>query len=399
MAQKKILIISYSPLERDPRVLRQIEALGKGNTIVTAGLSSSQHIYESRFVLLSVHYIKHLKKPILQRKLTSLIYVIPIRIIRKVRKALFLNIFKNYELYYWNSFRKSALRKLLSLKFDTVIANDIDVLPFAVEMKKKHGSFVYFDAHEYSPLQYENNPEWLRTKSPFFTFLCEKYVPLSDYCTTVSGHIAQKYEKLTAKKFEVLYNAPKYERLQPTEPIGSKIRCVHHGISSPMRNLDSLILAFKDMPKQYELHLFLVPQDDGYLPFLKELSVGNENIIFHDPVPTTEIPTHINQFDVSLIFIPPISFNYKYCLPNKFFESIQGRLMILTGPSLEMQLLVDEHHLGKVAEGFGPADIRKAVLALTLEEISEYKRSVDKAAQLLCSEVSTNKLIANILQS
>ena len=52
-----------------------------------------------------------------------------------------------------------------------------------------------------------------------------------------------------------------------------------------------------------------------------------------------------------------MNFNYRYCLPNKFFESIQARLMLLCGPSAEMEYLIDKYELGTIGTGFEADDI------------------------------------------
>lgn len=40
--------------------------------------------------------------------------------------------------------------------------------------------------------------------------------------------------------------------------------------------------------------------------------------------------------------IPPATFNHIWCLPNKFFDFLQARLGIVTGPSPERARIVDE---------------------------------------------------------
>lgn len=389
---KTALIISYSPLERDPRVLRQIEALANSYRIITAGMTPSQSTNEASFIKIALQYDKHLEKPVIYRKIVSLFYVIPLRTVRKVRKLLFLCWFKKYEWYYWNSFRRSLLLQLSKYNYDLIVANDVDVLPIAVKLKKSQGSRLIFDAHEYSPLQYENDKNWLRYQGPFYTYLCKTYIKHADRCFTVSARIAEKYKELSGTPFEIFYNAPHYQELFPAKPTEGAVKFVHHGVASSMRGIDQLILAFKELPSCFQLHLILVPLPGSHLATLQDLAANCDNIFFHDPVPTTEISRYLNQFDVSLIFIPPINFNYEYCLPNKFFESIQGRLMILSGPSHEMEILVRKYNFGKVADGFHVEDIKSAALSITAQEIMECKENANQAAKELCFESNATLL-------
>lgn len=383
---KSILIISYSYLDRDPRVLRQIETLGKYYEVSTAGLKPSGSQQEKNFLAISSEYVNAHKNGNKFRW----------RIVQKLKNIFLLRLFRCYDCYYWNTYRRIALKKLSSPRFDLIIANDIDALPLALALKSKHGSSVLFDAHEYSPLEFEDNPKWARNFSPYYTFLCSKYIPYSDANTTVSNEIRTKFFELTGANFELILNSPGYEILNPTAVAEDKIRYVHHGIAIPARKIENIIEAFAGLGKNYELNLILIPQHEKYYRTLQDMARNSSNIIFHDPVPTVKIATYINQFDVSLAIIPPINYNYLYCLPNKFFESVQGRLMILSGPSPEMRTFVEKYELGRITGGFEAHDIRSAVIEITKEEATLYKYNANKAAKELSSVSSMTVLVKKV---
>lgn len=366
--------------------------------IKAAGLSASRHPYEKKFVKIEAFYsyTSFYQFPGAIRALIWPLAILPVKALRKALRIINLYVFKSYSRYYWSSFRISTLETLSKEKCDIIIANDIDTLPLAIALKRRWNCKVIFDAHEYSPLEYEHDPGWYKYFSPYYTYLCKKYIGQADFCTTVSSNIARKYEDLTSVKFHLVLNAPRYENLKPTVESSLKIRYVHHGGASPMRRIEQLILAFKSIPDQYELHLILVRQEELYYNHLLTLARGTSNIFFHEPVPTTEIAGFINQFDVSLAIIPPINYNYLYCLPNKFFESVQGRLMILSGPSPEMQMLIERYKLGRITHGFEVEDIRNAVVTITKDDVALYKRNVDKAAKELSSEHSMKLLVEKV---
>lgn len=394
MGKKSILIISYSPLERDPRVLRQIENLGNNYNIYTAGLSASNHPHEKHFTKIEFYFdnLKYRDKPVLIRKTITLFLAIPFIILDRVWSYLFLRKLNFYRLYYWHVYRIFNLIKLVNIKADLILANDIEALPLAYRLSRIKKAKLVFDAHEYSPLEYEGDNKWLKNQSPYYTYLCKYYIPLTDYCVTVSQGLADKYYELTGVRFGLVYNAPDFIDIEPRNPLPDKIRFVHHGGASPIRKIENMILAFKELPEKYELHLVLVKDDPAYFESLLSVKGASKNIFFHEPVPTVEIPFFISQFDVALIFIPPVNFNYVYCLPNKFFESIQGRLMIISGTSIEMVRLINEHNLGIVAEGFDVDHIRQSVLAVKRENLMKYKTNAHKAASVLSSHNSMNLL-------
>lgn len=397
--KKNILIISYSNLNSDPRVLRQIDFLGEDFKITTAGLHQSEHKNESDFIEISLYnnYTFHHNYSLVFRKLISLSIVLPIYTFNILLDYISFKTLKKYSFYYWNRERVKTLQKLSKTSYDLIIANDIDTLPLAVKLKEATGAKVYFDAHEYSPLEYDNDPKWLKHRSPYYTYLCKAYIPASDYCTTVAYKIAEKYKELTGKHFDVVYNSPQYQQLKAS--VNPKtIRCVHHGVASPIRKIESMIEAFIELGEGFELNLLLMINDKKYYSDLLELSVGYSNIIFHEPVETKDISSFINQFDISLIFIPPVNFNYKYCLPNKFFESIQARLMLICGPSAEMEYLTKKYNLGQISSGFEAEDIRKSLAVLSAAEIPKYKNNSDAVAELLAAE-TIMKNLSNKIQS
>ncbi len=398
MVQKKTaLVISYSNLYTDPRVLRQIEFLSEDFIIYTAGLSPSKHFSEADYQNISHNTTQfHKSYPSLVRKLVTLFLVLPSHYVNSFKNFLNLAITKNFEKIYWTRHRKLTLKTLLRFDVDLVVANDLDALPLAIKLKSLKGSKVYFDAHEYAPLEYENDPKWLKRTSPYLFYLCKKYIPFTDYCTTVGHNIAEEYEKLTGIHFDVVYNSPQYQQLPVSEVNSDLIRCVHHGVASPIRNIESMINAFISLGSRFELNLLLMVNDKKYFSDMQELAKGHSNIIFHEPVETKNISKFINQYDVGLIFIPPINFNYKNCLPNKFFESIQARLMLLCGPNPEMELLVNEYGLGEIADGFTSDDIEKSLRNIKVESILEHKNNSDNSAETLSAKTSTGVLVKGI---
>lgn len=100
-----------------------------------------------------------------------------------------------------------------------------------------------------------------------------------------------------------------------------------------------MIWLMDHLDDRFEMYLMLVPTDQDYLTELKKLA-GNRAVEFLPTVPTQQISTFINQFDLGLFIVEPVNFNYTHALPNKFFEFIQARLGIVIGPSPEMKRIV-----------------------------------------------------------
>lgn len=404
---RRVLIISYTNLDSDPRILRQIEFFGRKYEIFSAGLRPSLHKYEKHFIELPQVWVGdqpfeikfHIKFPLLFRKIIS----VAVRIIyfllaspRIIKEAVIKGTPRGFEYKYWNILKIEAVKKLSEFDYDLIIANDLSALPLAVRVKEKMNAKLYFDAHEYAPLEYDNDPVWLRRESPYLTYLVTKYISATDYRSTIGNMIANKFLELTGLEFAVVYNAPVKYSLQPSSADDNIIRCVHHGIAAPIRGIENMIDAFDQLNRNFELHLYLMNNDAQYYSFLKHKIASTKNIFLHDPVPTRDLPIVINQYDLMVNFIPPVNFNYTCGLPNKFFESIQARLMIVCGPSEEQGYLIKKYNLGFVGKGFESKDIVDVLANLDKKDISTFKQNANQVANIFCAEIIMTQLTEDI---
>ena len=102
----------------------------------------------------------------------------------------------------------------------------------------------------------------------------------------------------------------------------------------------------------------------------------------------------LNRYDVGLCIYKPTSFNLLHSLPNKFFEFIQARLAVFSGPSPEMARLIRHHDLGVVAEDFSLAALQRALNGLNRKGIDHFKSQSHQAARELSSAANRKKLLA-----
>ncbi|NLF05994.1 MAG: glycosyltransferase family 4 protein, partial [Actinomycetales bacterium] len=94
----------------------------------------------------------------------------------------------------------------------------------------------------------------------------------------------------------------------------------------------------------------------------------------------------LNDFDLGVHVLPPVSFNNAWALPNKFFDFVQARLGVVVGPSPEMARLVREHGLGAVAEDFSAKALTAVLDALTPDRVTAWKQASHAAARELSAE-------------
>ncbi len=377
---KKILIISFTILSKDIRVNRQIKLLKDKYVISTVGLKSSDDNNVTFYPI----------DPIVYK--SSAFF-------RRIKKA-FLCKLKMYEKLYWGFYGVDSLLSILSTKkFDLIIANDIESLPFA--LKISNGAKLFFDAHEYAPRELEDRFIWRFFLKDFKVYLCKKYIRLCDRMITVSDGIAKEYYKDFNIKPDVITNASDYVDIKQSVVNSKFIKLIHHGGAMPSRKIELMIKMMDYLDKRFTLDLMLIPTSQAYFKKLKCLAKNNGRVRLIEPVPMDKIVKFINQYDIGTYILPPINLNHKYALPNKFFDFIQARLAVAIGPSPEMANIVKQYDLGIVAEDFRPEAMAKELNKLTKDKIDYYKCQSDKVAYELSSAGNLNKLenlIAGLLK-
>ncbi len=373
---RKVLIISFTDLKKDPRVNKQIRFLKDRYEVSTIGLESAEEEYVVFYRL--------------ERRDTSFF--------SNVKKALFCKI-KFFEKVYWDTYKFDFLLDELSReKFDLIISNDIESLPLALRVK--NDGKILLDAHEYTPREFEDRFLWRLFLQDYKEYLCKKYIRYCDSMITVSDGIANEYYKNFNIKPDVITNACDYVDIKPS--YNSKfIRLIHHGGAVPSRKIESMIKMMDYLDKSFTLDLMLLPTLPTYLKKLKYLAKGKDKIRFLEPVPTQDVVNRINKYDIGVYILEENNFNNKYALPNKLFDFIQARLAVAIGPSPEMAKIIKQYDLGIVSSDFEPKTIAEEINKLTKDKIDYYKYQSDKAAYELSSEGNHKKienLVAGLLE-
>ena len=352
-----LLIISYSPLYRDARLLRQIRHFTPDYDVMTCGYGEAPE-----------GVVDHLRIP------DDIIYW------HKERKLM---VARRYQRAYDTAPVTRWLRERLAPgQFDVILANDVDTVPLAVTLTPRGG--VHADLHEFSSRQKEESRVWRLAVAPYYRHLVRRWVRRADSATTVGQGLARQYQSEFGVTCGVVVNAPSYAELSPT-PVSWPPRLVHAGNGVAAR-LEVMFEAMSLVTNGATLDLYLIDQGNGYVPQLRERYPQGSAVTIHDPVPTAEIVSTLNAYDAGVYSLPPISFNFKWAMPNKFFDFVQARLALVIGPSPEMAGLVEKHHLGVVAQDFTPEAFAAAINALTPESLAAAKAASHVAARVLCAE-------------
>jgi hypothetical protein len=369
---RDILILSFSPIGSDPRVMRQIRLLEHRATLTVAGFAPAPTA-DIEFLALPAH-----RSPLRTKA------------VRAVQLLL-----GQSDAFYWSrSESRAALEKLRGQRFDLVIANDIATLPLALRLAQ--GTPVLIDAHEFSPLEFEDRIWWRLLFGRYYHDLCRRFLPRAAAMTTVCSGIADEYARIYGVGPIVVENAPPSHELAPSLVAEGRVRMIHHGAAIRSRRLELMIEVVQALDSRFTLDFMLVGGDQRYMAELQSRAATETRIRFLQPVPMQDLCRTTNGYDVGLFLLPPTNFNYRYALPNKLFEFIQARLAVAVGPSPEMARIVRAHGLGIVADSFAPMDLAAKLNAMTQEELVRYKAASNVAADQLCFEAVSGRLLGVI---
>lgn len=347
-----MLILSFSPISSDARVLKQIELFRDEWDVVTFGYGPAPD-----------GVVRHVRLP------DDRVYW------RYDRLAL---VARLYRRAYWHNPAVASARKALAGEtFDVVIANDIDTVPLALALAPRIG--VHADLHEYAPRQKEDNQRWRLFVAPFIRWICRRHLPRVASITTVANGIAAEYRRCFGVDVEVVTNSAPYARIEPT-PVDDPIRLVHSGACLPDRGIEQLVAAVIGARTEVSLDLYLMPNDPPLLESIRAVADSNPRITLHPPVPYAQLVETLNGYDVGVHVLPPVNFNNAWALPNKIFDYVQARLGVIVGPSPEMEALVREREIGAVADDFTTAALIRVLDDVDRQTVARWKSASDAAA-------------------
>lgn len=379
----KALVLVFSNLKHDARVVRQVSWLRKAFD-VTVVCFDADELQGVTFVRVRQTNLSIPRKGLLAIALLIKAYDVAYRL------------FHNY----------GFLKPTLKDSFDLIVANDIDTLPLAFQLQGK--AKIVFDAHEYAPRHFENNKVWRTFFQAFYIHLCNRYIPKTAAMLTVGEGLAKEYSKNFGVQPVIITNATRYTEAEPSEVGADKIRLVHHGIINPSRRLELMIEVMTYLDERFTLDMILMtsdyasPNTRSYIRTFKQNAEQNPRVRILPSVKSHQVVHTINRYDIGVFLIPPINFNYANTLPNKLFDFIQARLGIAIGPTPEMASIVKKYENGVVAETFDPKSLAQQLNILTREDVVRFKTRSSVAASDLNAEKNEmifNNLISRLLSS
>lgn len=293
-----------------------------------------------------------------------------------------------YWLTEFEDFGLAAERAAVSLGPEVVHAHDLATLPTGSRVARICGARLIYDSHE---LEMHRNSAfpwyvWKRRR-----LLEQRHIRKADAVITVSDsiadHLASDYDILRPV---VIINAPNppardtgKEGLRQTLGLKDEPIAVYVGSVTVNRGIEQCVHALVRIPN---LRLALVgprrPRTEQEVTQLAERLGVRNRLYLVDPVPPEDVVSFISSADVSVVPIQDVCLSYRYCLPNKLFESAFAGLPIAASNFPELRRFIDCCGCGVTMDQADPDDIAEKIQLLLYDPI-RYRLSLAEQAALL----------------
>ena len=264
----------------------------------------------------------------------------------------------------------------------------------------RSGARIIYDAHDFyrgieppeRQLAFDRN----RVR-PFFDALEARLVAAADATVTVSDGIAALMERTFGRRPTVLRNCHD-ERLD--QAVAPDLRtslslapadrlCVVVGNRKPGMAVDTAVDALAMLPPSFHL-AFVGRGYDADRERLRRHPAASRVHFGRHAAPNQVVP-FIRTADLGLVIYEPYSANYRYALPNGFFQVIGARLPFVRAALPEIEAAIGHHPVGACLDRLDPPSLAAAILRCA-EDTAGLRSAVAELARELRWETESLRL-------
>lgn len=250
---------------------------------------------------------------------------------------------------FYAEFNTRLFFKLLFLKKDLLLANDLDTLLPNYLISKLFSKKLIYDTHEY----FTEVPELIGRKwTRSFWLVIEKMIfPKLKNVITVNDKLAEIYSQKYHVPLTVIKNVPFDKRFNDPRPIkfgkpNQKV-IVYQGSLNMGRGLELII---DTMPHLKNCILVII--GDGYM--LKELKSRaatlalQKNVLFLGKILPKDLHDFTKNADLGISLEEDLGLNYRFALPNKLFDYIQAEIPVIASDLPLFHEILAEFKVGEI---------------------------------------------------
>jgi len=306
-------------------------------------------------------------------------------------KTISMRLFINNGFLFYAEYNIRLFFKLLFLKKDILVANDLDTLLPNYLVSKLQSKTIIYDSHEL----FTEIPELVdrpRVKK-IWESIERRIIPNLKNCYTVSDSIAEYYKNKYKTHFETIRNLPKTKKntigVFPFDTNGKTI-ILYQGAVNIGRGLELML----DTMKHLENHIFVVIGSGDIINDLKKSAVkliADKKVYFLGKLTPPEMNALTPLADIGISLEEDLGLNYRYALPNKLFDYLHAEVPVLVSNLPEMKKIIDTYKFGEIIQNRNPK-----LLAKQIEEFDFRKHSEEiiNAKNILNWENEEQKIIS-----
>ncbi|MFN7185874.1 MAG: asparagine synthase-related protein, partial [Alphaproteobacteria bacterium] len=411
-------IISYTPVCKEPRVIRQAAALtNAGWRVVVFGLEGEKPPpKEWDFIPLSDSLPlegRDKMQWLFGKRMGKLLFSLYIRTCGATRTVGMLfarfGIFPKLRVLGARVYQRMQLpfhwkRRIISaycsnspaMQPQLVLCHDYFTADIGLSIARRTQAKIVVDCHEYACGQHVHIPNWVKWHLPYVYRLQDFYLNRADAVTTVCEGIAAliRTDHHLKCPVEVVRSTPFYEA-QPFRPTGEIITVLYHGEIFPTRGLHVAIRSMQYWRPEFRMVL----RGNADAAYLEELNIlarnlGVENRLTIEPaVPFKDIISAANKADIGYFVHEDLSPQRRFTLPNKFFEYVMAGLALCVSDLPEMARLVKQYEMGQLVSDCDPKAIAEVINRFDRPMIDSMKQRALEAARMLNWEAEKQRML------
>jgi glycosyltransferase involved in cell wall biosynthesis len=280
------------------------------------------------------------------------------------------------KIFFYAEFNLRVFFRLLFLRTDIVLGNDLDVMPACFLVSRIRKKPLVYDTHEY----FLGMPEL--AGRPFVKRIwqaLEAFIfPRLDTIYTICDSFCELYRNDYQKELRTVRNVPYLQTgaftllpaaIQNKIPSGRKILLFQGAGINPERGVEELVLAMQYLDP-FLYHLLIVGGGDIFdkiVAMVRSHSLSDRITIL--PKQPFEILRAITrQAHLGLSLDKPTNINHLYGLPNKIFDYLHCEVPVLVSRLVELERIVNEYQVGGFIENHDPEHIADRIRALLRDE-------------------------------
>jgi len=267
-----------------------------------------------------------------------------------------------------SGFEHFVLRKVLIRSFDILHVHDFPLLKVGVEVKRRTGRPLVYDAHEL----YHAQSQLPRAVQNSYRRQEARLIRKADVAITVNEFIARimAADYRCAMPYVILNAAPEQDMsgkrpdLRSVAGLPPDTRIIlYQGWLSPERGIDTLVRSARHFPRGVTLVIIgYGAHQDELRRISTEQGCDDGRVVFLGRLEPDELANLTGSADLGVIPYWGIDLNNTYCSPNKLFEFAVSAVPFVSNDLPFLRSVIDRYGFGETANLRDPDAAAKAFL-------------------------------------